>query len=245
MRTLCPGEPELQSAAAPSAKVRLERGVVRSPYPPNRTLCEQNRLDADAQEMIAGTMKGHLTSSSCFSAASRNESPATKSETNPSRRAGEPENNGSLDLNTILVPVDFSPGALHALNFAVSLAGRIGASIVLVHVMDPIYVPGRLDSPRLRSLQMEAHEDTRRLLAGLAKRRVRPHVPVRHYLLKGTPSAKIVEAASRTGADLVVMGSEGRSGIKRFLVGSVAERVIRHARCPVLVVRDRVHRGSS
>lgn len=189
-------------------------------------------------------MKDHLKLSNRLSAPSRHEAQAAKSETRPPRWAGDPENNGSVDLNTILVPVDFSPGALHALNFAVSLARGLGASIVLVHVMDSIYVSGRLESRRLRSLRMEAHKNTRRLLAGLAKRRVQPHVPVRHYLLKGTPSAKILETASRTGADLIVMGSEGRSGIKRFLVGSVAERVIRHALCHVLVVRDRFHRES-
>jgi nucleotide-binding universal stress UspA family protein len=196
----------------------------------------------NARETIARTMKSHLKFSNFLSAPSQNESRATKSGTSSARRAGEPANKGSVDLNTILVPVDFSSGALHALNFAVSLARRLDAFIVLVHVMDSIYVSGRLDSRRLRLLRTEAHEKTKRMLAGLAKRRVRPHVPVRHYLLKGTAYAKIVEIATRTSADLIVMGSEGRSGMKRFLVGSVTERVIRHARCPVLVVRDRFHR---
>jgi nucleotide-binding universal stress UspA family protein len=171
----------------------------------------------------------------------RNKNWAARSTTSSATRTGDPANNGSVDLNTIFVPVDFSPSSLNALNFAVSLARRLGASIVLVHVLDLIYVSGRLDSRRLRSLRAEAHEDAERLLAGLAKRRVRPHVPVRHHLLKGTPSAKIVEMASRNGADLIVMGSEGRGGMKRFLVGSVAERVIHQAHCPVLFVRKRFH----
>ena len=187
-------------------------------------------------------MKNHLKLSNRLSAPSRHEAQAAKSETRSPRRAREPANNGSVDLKTILVPVDFSPGALHALNFAVSLARQLDASILLVHVMDSIYVSGRFDSRRLRSLRAEAHEESKRLMSALAKRHVRPHVPVRHYLLKGTPSAKIVEIASRTGADLIVMGSEGRSGIKRLLVGSVAGEVIRLAHCPVLVVRDRIHR---
>jgi len=187
-------------------------------------------------------MKSHLKSSNPLSAPSRNEPHAPKSGTSSLGRAGAPANNGSVDLKTILVPVDFSPGALHALNYATSLARRLGSSIVLVHVMDSIYVSGRFDSRHLRSLRAEAHEESKRLLSALAKRRVRPHVPVRHYLVKGAPSAKIVEMASRTNADLIVMGSEGRSGMKRLLVGSVAEKVIRLARCPVLVVRDRIHR---
>lgn len=187
-------------------------------------------------------MKKHLQLSNRLAAPSRRKAQTKKDETRSPRRAGAPANNDSVELKTILVPVDFSPGALHALNFAVSLARSLGASIVLVHVMDSIYASGRFDSRRLRSLRAEAHEESKRLLAGLAKCRVRPHVPARHHLLKGTPSAKIVETASRTGADLIVMGSEGRTGVKRFLVGSVAEKVIRHARCPVLVVRDRFHR---
>lgn len=186
---------------------------------------------------IVRTMQNHLKLYNRSSAPVRNEVQAKKSRTSSPGCAGEPANNGSVDLKTILVPVDFSPGALHALNFAVSLARRLGSSIVLVHVMDSIYVSGRFDSRRLRSLRAETHEESKRLLSALAKRRVRPQVPVRHYLLKGTPSAKIVEMASRTDADLIVMGSEGRSGIKRLLVGSVAEKVIRLARCPVLIAR--------
>lgn len=182
-------------------------------------------------------MKSHLNSSNPLFAPSRNETQAPKSGTSSPGRAGKPADNGSVDVNTILVPVDFSPGALHALNFAASLARRLGSSIVLVHVMDSIYVSGRFDSRRLRSLRAEAHEESKRLLSALAKRRVRPRVPVRHYLLKGGPSTKIVEMASRTGADLIVMGSEGRSGIKRLLVGSVAEKVLRLAHCPVLIAR--------
>lgn len=161
--------------------------------------------------------------------------------TRPATPTGEPESNGRFDLGTILVPVDFSTGSLNALGYAVSLARRLGASISLVHVMDSIYEAGRFDSKRLRSLRMEAHIEAKRVLANLAKRRVRPRVPVRHYLLKGTACSAIVEMAAKTNANLIVMGSEGRAGMKRFLVGSVAEKVIRHARCPVLVVRGCHH----
>lgn len=206
--------------------------------------CKQNVPLPTHGETTGRIMKKHLQLSNRLSAPSRPEAQATKDETRSPRRAEAPANNGSVELKTILVPVDFSPGALHALNFAVSLARSLGASVILAHVMDSIYVSGRFDSRRLRSLRAEAHEESKRLLADLARHHVRPHVPVRRHLLKGTPSAKIVETASRTGADLIVMGSEGRSGIKRLLVGSVAESVIRHARCPVLVVRDRFPRES-
>lgn len=187
-------------------------------------------------------MKKPLKPSKRLSPPSRREAPARKSETKPPRRARPPANRGEAELKTILVPMDFSPGAVRALKFAASLARRLGSSIVLVHVMDSIYESGRFDSGRLRALRVEAHEESRRHLSALAKRHVRAQTSVRQHLVKGAPGAKIIEMASRTGADLIVMGSEGRSGVKRLLVGSVAESVIREACCPVLVVRDRIWR---
>ena len=169
----------------------------------------------------------------------RRTSRVVKNAKNPDRKLERQKHVGGFDLNTILVPVDFSASSLEALDFAVSLAGRLDASIVLLHALDPIYSPGRFDSPRLRPLRAQALEDAKRQLATLAKRRVRPHVPVRHHVLKGVAYSVIVEAASKAQADLIVMGSEGRTGMNRFLVGSVAEKVIRHARCPVLIARDR------
>lgn len=155
------------------------------------------------------------------------------------RKQEDPRRAIGGDLNTILVPVDFSAGSLEALDFGVSLARRLDASIVLLHALGSIYSPGRFDSPRLRPLRTQALKDAKRRLATLAKRRVRPHVPVRHQVIKGVAYLGIVEAASKAKADMIVMGSEGRTGINRFLVGSVAEKVIRHARCPVLIARDR------
>lgn len=189
-------------------------------------------------------MKTQLESLGHLPAASRRKAQPAANGTSLVSRTGEQKSNGNFDLSTILVPVDFSAGSLGALGFGVASARRLGASIILVHVMDPMYVSGRFDSKRLRALRTEAHHEAKRLLATLAKRRVRPQVPVRNYLLEGTAYSAIVGMAAKTNTDLIVMGSEGRSGMKRFLVGSVAEKVIRHARCPVLVVR-RPRRGGT
>ena len=140
----------------------------------------------------------------------------------------------------ILVPVDFSARSLEALDFGVSLAQKVDASILLLHVLIPVHVPGRFDSPQLRSLRSELLQNAKEKLAKLAKQRVKPYVPVRHYLLKGPPHSGIVKYAAKEKADLIVMASEGRTGVSRFLVGSVTEKVIRHAPCSVLVVR---HKG--
>lgn len=184
-------------------------------------------------------MKTQLESLEHSPAASRRKVQPAANGTSLVSQTGKQKSSGKFDLSTILVPVDFSVGSLRALGYAVSLAQRLGTSIILVHVMDPIYASGRFDSKRLRSLRAEAHNKAKRLLVTLARRRVKPHVPVRQYLLKGTAYSEIVEMAEKTNANLIVMGSEGRTGMKRFLVGSVAEKVIRHARCPVLIARDR------
>lgn len=161
-----------------------------------------------------------------------------RSDTNPARQRTNQKRRGDFEWSTILVPVDFSPGSLKALDLAVSLARHCGASVVLLHVLDLIFSRGHFDSPRLRPLRSQALADAKQQLTTLARRRVRPHVPVIHRVVLGVAYSVIVEAASKAQADLVVMGSERRTGLNRFLVGSVAERAVRHARCPVLVVRD-------
>ena len=141
-----------------------------------------------------------------------------------------------LALSVILVPVDFSSGSLKARDFAVALAEPFGASVELLHVLDPIYAAGRFDAPRLRQFRREAVHDAKRKLANMARRNWNGRL--RHVLVNGTPYAEIVEKAARINANMIVMGSRGRTGLGRFLVGSVAEKVIRHAHCPVLIVRD-------
>jgi universal stress protein A len=163
----------------------------------------------------------------------RNNSAALKN------RTKRKQTTAGFALRVLLVPVDFSTSSLHALECAEALAERSDASIKLLHVLDPMYVPGRFDSPRLRPLRAEALEDARLKLAKLAKRGVKSHVPVRHQVLKGIAYSVIVEEAAKGKVDMIVMGSSGRTGMSRFLVGSVAEKVIRHAPCPVLIVRDK------
>ena len=184
-------------------------------------------------------MKTHTKSNRRFSIPPLNGTRIVQPGTNPVQQQASQKQIGDFALDTIFVPVDFSDGSLKALDFAVSLARRVGASIRLLHALSPIYLSGKFDSPRLRPLRAQAFEDAKKRLATLSKRRVRRHVPVRHQVLKGAAHAVIIEAASKAKADLIVMGSEGRSGVNRFLVGSVAEKVIRHARCPVLIARDR------
>jgi nucleotide-binding universal stress UspA family protein len=136
-----------------------------------------------------------------------------------------------------VVPVDFSAGSLRALDLAGLLAARFNATLVLVHVLDPIYTPGRFDSPRLRPLRAEARQEAESKLGKLAQDRVEVlQPPTRHQVIDGAAPDAIIGFAKKAKADWIIMGSKGQTGVKRLLAGSVAERVVRQATCPVLVV---------
>lgn len=137
----------------------------------------------------------------------------------------------------ILVPIDFSPNAEQALDYASELAGKLGATVHLVHALasPPSALQVALTEDILENLvneQQEALEklaEPRRATASFGQ----PTVEV------GDPRDTIVETARKLGIDMIVMGTHGRRGLSRVMMGSVAEDVIRHAPCPVLVVRSR------
>jgi nucleotide-binding universal stress UspA family protein len=123
----------------------------------------------------------------------------------------------------------------------VDLARRGGAELMLVHVLAPPEVG--LDDTYLASVHYEqmAHEERRAAearLGGLSMRARRARVRASTQVLDGQPYEQIVQAAQRTRADLVVIGTHGRTGLKRLLLGSVAHRVVGLAPCPVITVRS-------
>ena len=137
-----------------------------------------------------------------------------------------------------LVPTDFSESAMHALDLAAALVEPTG-SIVLLHVIEvpAAYAAEVLVADFARDLDNHAAAalDTE---VERIRRTTRVRVEVRS--LCGSPGAQVLAALDADGSvDLVIMGSHGRTGIKRALMGSVAEKIVRHARCPVLVARRR------
>jgi nucleotide-binding universal stress UspA family protein len=136
---------------------------------------------------------------------------------------------------TLLVPTDFSPHADAALRFASRLAEKTGAGLVLVHAY---YLPPGMDASAAviddvvrRSVEQEAKqrlESLRGAIGGAAARLVVTH---------GRPETAVVEATREHAADLVVMGTRGRTGLASFFIGSVAERVIRRSQVPVIAVK--------
>jgi universal stress protein A len=139
----------------------------------------------------------------------------------------------------IMHPTDFSRASAPALRRAVALARACRAPLVLLHVMTPPSPFIGEDTPpsSYADLLILARRSAKRRLAAALARVRRERVRARAIFAKGLPADEILHAARRMRADLIVMGTHGRTGVSRVFMGSVAERVVRESRCPVLTVR--------
>ncbi len=141
----------------------------------------------------------------------------------------------------ILYPTDFSEGAEQARAEAVRLARALGAELILLHVLVPV---ARQGEALLGPAELDRLQERQRRWAEeyLEARVVETHaagVAARGLLRGGEPAPEVVRAAEEEQVDLIVMGTHGRSGLGRLLLGSVADRVVRTASCPVVTVRER------
>jgi nucleotide-binding universal stress UspA family protein len=134
----------------------------------------------------------------------------------------------------ILFPTDFSTSGRPALELATSLARDRGASLLIVHVEEEpsAYVGGEL----YLEVEGPTRQELRQLLSEVVP--TDPSVRYEHHFLIGSPADAIVQLAESQGVDMIVMPTHGRSGLLRFLMGSVAEKVVRMAKCPVLTLRQ-------
>ncbi len=137
-----------------------------------------------------------------------------------------------MKLTKILLPTDFSAHSYEGLRTAAALAHQSGAELLIVHVIDPA---GKLGTWPTTD---EARNHLGQLL--LATQPACSDVTVTHTILEGGTAEEIVRFARQQHADLIVMGSHGRAGIPRVLLGSVAARVCDDAPCPVLTIRPKV-----
>lgn len=148
-----------------------------------------------------------------------------------------------LSIQRILVPVDFSPGARAACDLAVQLAETFGAIGTLLHVWSlpqpvrpdlMVSWDGGVEQPMTSVMQRHATDDMQGFLATLPET-ARSRFQV--LIEEGEVTRTILAVAEREQSDMIVIGTHGRTGLSHLLLGSVAERVVRHARCPVLSVR--------
>jgi universal stress protein A len=146
---------------------------------------------------------------------------------------------GKLKLETIVVPTDFSPESKKALRYASTLAAGCGAVLRLVHVVEPGSFVNDLANVAVIRDDKEVAQEAAVRLQCLAQDEVEELIPVQAEVRIGKPYNEIVSVAKKLGADLIVIATHGYSGLKHALLGSTAERVVRHATCPVLVVREK------
>jgi nucleotide-binding universal stress UspA family protein len=138
-----------------------------------------------------------------------------------------------MQAKKILFPTDFSTLSDAALDHATSLAKESGATLVILHVEEP---PAAYGGGEMYYGIPDPDSDTLRImLQKIAPRD--PGIPCEYHLVMGNPADEIVRQADQTGCDLIVMGTHGRTGLRRLLMGSVAEAVVRQAHCPVVTYR--------
>ena len=139
-------------------------------------------------------------------------------------------------VRRILLATDLSPASDGATRQAIDLARDLGARLLIVSVIDPTVRGGAPGGHLSRMDQRRAAREAAAQDVVLQGRSA--GVPVSFMVWEGEPGPSIVDAASSEQVDLVIVGSHGRGAVGRFLVGSVSEHVVRHASCPVLVVRS-------
>jgi nucleotide-binding universal stress UspA family protein len=143
--------------------------------------------------------------------------------------------NGSSRIRTILLASDLSPASESAEELAFELASRLGSTVLLVSVIDPRGL--RRPGGGYRERVDQVRTDREAAAQEIVDRGRRDHVAIRCLIWEGDPGEAIVEAAVAEAVDLVVVGSHGRRGVDRFVMGSVSERVVRTSPVPVVVAR--------
>jgi nucleotide-binding universal stress UspA family protein len=148
-----------------------------------------------------------------------------------------------MDIHCILVSFDFSKYSEKAFAWALAMAEQWGARLRLLHVvLLPTYPPNLLGVHfNVADVEASLQPDAEARIQEVVSRAGQPAVPIDTQVIRGEPFTDICRVAEQEKIDLIIMGSQGRTGLSHVLLGSVAERVVRYAPCPVLVVGRKVH----
>lgn len=144
-------------------------------------------------------------------------------------------------LKRILVPVDFSDCSRKALRYAIPFAREFGASISLLSIVHVPYHGSDFEGISLPMLESELRSSAVKQLEAMAAKELPAEISRDTTVRVGRPFHEIVEAAREGNADLIILATHGHTGLKHMLLGSTAENVVRHASCPVLIVREQEH----
>jgi nucleotide-binding universal stress UspA family protein len=144
-----------------------------------------------------------------------------------------------LGIRTILVPIDFSVHSKNALKYAIPMAAQFHATLHLVYVVEPTIYPADLGFGQvvLAGVEDELREKGARELQVLIDKEIAGVVEATCAVRTGNPHHEILNEAEEKGVDLIVVATHGHSSVEHMLFGSTADRIVRHAHCPVLTVR--------
>ena len=146
-----------------------------------------------------------------------------------------------ISLNKILCPIDHSDCSKDALRYAVSFAMKDEAKLLLLHVIDIRSFNEGLDAMSTQIPNEETIEQLRVKLLNCIPEEIRNEMDVEAIVSQGIPFAEIISTAKEKEIDMIVIGSHGRTGLSHIMLGSVSEKVVRKAPCPVLTVRQSDH----
>ena len=150
-----------------------------------------------------------------------------------------------VDMKTIVHPTDFSDPSKYAMKYAFAFAEEFNAKLYVVHVIEEVSSAlyfDMLQAPPLAQLMEDIEKQARQALADLIPEEIKGKLEIETAVRKGAPFLEIIRFADQVGANMIVCGTHGRTGLKHALFGSVAEKVVRKASCPVLSVRHPEHK---
>ena len=155
------------------------------------------------------------------------------------RSSGARRAQASFGIRSIMVPIDFSVHSKNALRYAVPLAKQFSASVHLVYVVEPTIYPADLGFGQvvLPGVEDELREKGGEELQSLIEREIGKGVKASFSVRTGNPHQEILHEAEEKNVDLIVVATHGHSGVEHMLFGSTADRIVRHAKCPVLSIR--------
>lgn len=144
-----------------------------------------------------------------------------------------------LQVNKILVPIDFSDYSKNALKYAAKFAASFNSKIYLIYVIEPVIYPAdfSMGQVALPSIDTEMNTRAKDELEQLAKREI-TGLEVVSLIKTGKPFVEIIETAQEEDIDMIIIATHGHTGIEHVLFGSTAEKVVRKAPCPVLTIRE-------
>ncbi len=146
-----------------------------------------------------------------------------------------------ISLKKILCPIDHSDCSKESLKYAVSFALKDKAKLYLLHVVDIRSFNESIDAISKQIPDEETLEQLRTKLLDCIPEEIRDDMDIEAHVVQGIPFAEIISTAKTNDIDMIVIGSHGRTGIVHMMMGSVSEKVVRKAHCPVLIVRKTDH----